>query len=91
MVSYYKISEFIIQNFDDKKLNFCILKNIYQIHKVNEEYTNELNKINSESDANNKSKMISSIYNKIQAKDNNENDKIYPEVQNFLDRLYIWR
>ena len=31
MVSYYKISVFIIQNFDDKQLNFFILKNIYQI------------------------------------------------------------
>ena len=88
MVSYYKISEFIIQNFDDKKLNFCILKNIYQFHKINEEYTNELNKINNESDVNNKSEMISAIYNKIQAKDNNENDKIYPEDQTFIDYIY---
>lgn len=88
--SYYKISEYIINNYDDKNINFFVLNNINVISQKNKEYSNELKKINNETDISKKTKLFSDIYTKIQNidKESDENhDKMYPEEQSFLYEL----
>ena len=86
--NYFKISEFIINFFNDKKVNFYILNNINIIHQKNKEFSDEFKIINNESDVNLKSKMVTDILKKIEEKKNDDNDKIYPEEQQFLQNIY---
>ena len=86
--NYIKISEFVVNNYNEKKINFFILYNLNVIHQKNEEFSNELKKINDESDVNLKSKTISDILKKIEEQNIKDNDMIYPEDQSFLHSMY---
>ena len=87
---FIDISKFFMDNFDDKKLNFFTLNNINVIHLNIKSITDELKKINDETNIENKTKIINDIYDKMILKEeykneeDKDNDKIYPEEHPFL-------
>ena len=64
MENYYKLSEYIINNYNQKERNYEILYNINEIIN-NNDIINDINIINNENDIKNKFNNIFNIYNKI--------------------------
>jgi len=62
---YYTISNEIINNYDNKNINYEILYNINEININNENIIKDINNINNDKNINNKFKQINNIYNKI--------------------------
>ena len=65
---YYKISNEIINNFDNKRLNYEILNNIKIINNNNNIIIEDLNNIINDDNINNKFNKIFTIYDKISKK-----------------------
>ena len=64
MENYYKLSEYIINNYNQKEKKYEILYNINEIIN-NNDIINDINIINNENDIKNKFNNIFNIYNKI--------------------------
>jgi len=62
---YYKIGNEILNNYDNKNINYEILYNINEININNENIIKDINNINNDKNINNKFKKINNIYNKI--------------------------
>ena len=60
--NYYKIEEYMINNYEQTERNFEILYNINEIINNNDNILNDLNKINSSNDIKNKFNNIYEIY-----------------------------
>jgi surface protein len=65
MEIYYKISEEIINNYDNKNINYEILYNINNINISNDNIIKEINNINNDNNINNRFNKINNIYKKI--------------------------
>ena len=75
--NYYKFVENIINNFDLKKRNYQILKNLNEIINNNNNIIKELNPINNRNDINDKISNIVNIYIKL---NHNINMHIHPQM-----------
>ena len=62
---YYKINEDIINNYENKKINYYILKNINEIKENNKKIIKDLNNINNENDEIKTFNYIMNIYDNI--------------------------
>ena len=82
--NYYKIEEYMINNYEQNERNFEILYNINEIINNNDNILNDLNKINSSNDIKNKFNNIYEIYrrknNIIKMKLKIEKDDINKEI-----------
>ena len=67
MDNYYKLEEYIINNYNQKERNYEILYNIDKIINYNNVIINDINQINNENNIQNKFNYIYNIYNKINA------------------------
>ena len=90
---YYKIYEDAYNNYDNKNLYYNILHNINEFNKNNDCIIQDLNKIINDNNINNKFKIISDIYHKMNTKQYNEIEMIY-EIKNkkkikILDSTFV--
>ena len=77
---YYNINKDLINNYDSKKKNYYILKNINKIKEGNKNIIEDLNNINNEKDFNLKFSHLMEIYENLNyeyKKEIYENDDIY--------------
>ena len=86
MDNYYKLEEYIINNYNQKERNYEILYNIDKIINYNNIIINDINQINNETNIKDKFNYINDIYSKInyneikitvKIKKNEINKKIY--------------
>ena len=70
MNNYYKLEEYIINNYNQKERNYEILYNIDKIINYNNIIIKDINQINNEKNIENKFNYINNIYNNI----NNNNE-----------------
>ena len=65
MSSYYKLEEYIINNYDKNERNYEILYNIIELTNFNNIIINDINNIDNEQKIENKFNNIFNIYNQI--------------------------
>ena len=89
MNNYYKLEEYIINNYNQKEINYEILYNIDKIINYNDIIINDIKQINNEKNIQNKFNYINNTYNNVNSNEikltvnitkDNINKKVY-----FLD------
>ena len=84
MNNYYKLEEYLINNYNKKEINYEILYNINKIINYNDIIINDINTINNENNIQNKFNYINDIYNKI-----NNIDDTHNKINNNVVKLVI--
>ena len=82
IVNYYKLEEYIINNYDKNQRNYEILNNINELIKLNQIIISEIINIKNENKMDNKFKYIFNLYQKInKVKNYTENKKENNEIK----------
>ena len=84
--NYYKLAEYMINNYEQKERNYQILYNINEIIYNNNDIINEINKINKTRNIRNKFDNIFNIYNKINTYKFKE-DKYTDEIESLNELI----
>ena len=84
---YYKIYKEIISNFDNKKRNYYIIKNLNEMNSYNIDFMNILNTITNEKIIKNKIKNIILMSNKMVFKEEKNDNKIDENNKKEIDNI----
>ena len=84
---YYKLNEFMVNNYKSKDRNFEILKNLNEINNC-KSVINDLNDINNDKDVKNKLNKIFNIYNSMNFKGEDEKESNEIIIKNNLSENY---